>query len=237
MTLNGEQSEIRIIVSSEEKYTNDNVKIQQSEQNFRMMQSVTGTIVEEYIYTIPIGQQIPEFAVILYDDNNYSITRPVYNGCPVISTIPVEQPDVIDPMGDWHFYSLGYGPASRKIYAKVRSNIDIRIPQTFGMYLDLYGVQPELRVIRVSDGEILFRTILVFSAVENNKYSYNTEFDFYKTWGDGEILLFDVYFKMKIYNTLPICFSVGTRLFSRPGCLRCRMAVTSLSIVPPLSTR
>ena len=167
---------------------------------------------DSYIYEVPIGQPTPEFSVSIYDNSDYSMLRPLYNGNPVLSTITVDSVGTsgTEQMGDIHFYNYGTGPSSRIVYTQIDCNIDVQVPSTpinFNTYMS--NQNPVLRIYKVSTGDLLIEETLGNREIVNGKYRYKTSFTFSEEWGDGELLLIDIFLNMRIYTFLPITFSIG----------------------------
>jgi hypothetical protein len=201
--LSGIPSEMRLIVSTtDNKITPNSFKsININSEIIKMME-----LTEPYIYKVQIGQQIPEFSIKLYDDSNHDNLRPLFNGTPVLSTIAAVEPDV-DKMGDSHFYTYGFGPATRTSYIQVSCNVNVETPDLFTLYMA--NVNPQLRIYKISTGDLLVAKELINKSYTNNKYIYKTTFDVLEDWGSNELLLIDVFLKIRIYSFLPITFSVG----------------------------
>lgn len=207
IVLDGSPAEMRLLISATPKTELTKIAIQSinsNSDNFKAME-----LSEPYIYKVQIGQPIPEFSITLYDDSNYTVLRPLFNGNPVLSTIAVDptKSDITGKMGDSHFYTYGFGPATRTTYIQVNCNVDVETPDIFELYMA--NVNPQLRIYKISTGDLLVSKELTTKSYTNNKYRYRTVFEVLENWGSDELLLIDVFLKIRIYDFLPMTFSIG----------------------------
>ena len=85
-------------------------------QDFQQQSFQAYTLADPFV--IDETSRMPEFSTGTYDDTSFSISRPVRQGNPVISTVPALI-DTNSSTDDIVYYNTGLGPTSKTIYFKI----------------------------------------------------------------------------------------------------------------------
>jgi len=81
-------------------------------QDFQQQSFQAYTLADPFV--IDETSRMPEFSIGTYDDTSFSISRPVRQGNPVISTVPALL-DTNSPDDDIEYYDSGNGPDSKTV--------------------------------------------------------------------------------------------------------------------------
>ena len=163
-------------------------------------------------FVIDETSRMPEFSIGTYDDTSFSVSRPVRQGNPVISTVPALL-DANSPDDDIEYYDSGNGPDSKTVYFKIICN-SILEPL---LSADDVSENLQLKVylpngLDTVKSAVYEDMIFVSNDTTNNISVYKSSFTFYKQgrynnidYVDG-FMYFDVHCPLTVQKSIPFQF-------------------------------
>jgi len=156
--------------------------------------------------------KMPEFSIGSYDDSALSISRPVRQGNPVISTVPA-MIDSNSSTDDIEYYNNGLGPLSKTIYFKIICNTIIENTLSSG------DLSPNLQLkVYLPNGldtvkaPVYVDMYFVSSDTTNDISVYSASYTFYKQgrynnidYVDG-FMYFDIHCPLTVQKSIPFQF-------------------------------
>lgn len=153
---------------------------------------------------------MPEFSIATFDDSNFTISRQVRFGQPVISTVPSNITSTSN-QDDVDFYNNGKGPISKTIYFRIICNKIIETLTSGDLSeLKLKIYMPSgLDTVKAAE---YVDMIFVSNDTTNNMSIYKAQYDFYIQgnfngidYVDG-LMYFDVQVPLTVQSYMPIQF-------------------------------
>lgn len=120
---------------------------------------------------------VPEFSIATFDDNNFTISRPIRQGVPIISTVP-SFIDGNSSAADTSFFTTGKGNYNKTIYFRIICN---KIMETISPN-DLSEMQLKIYMPNGLDTvkTAVYNEMYLVSNDSTNNYSiYRSSFNFY----------------------------------------------------------
>ena len=179
-------------------------------QDFQQQSFQAYTLADPFV--IDETSRMPEFSIGTYDDTSFSISRPVRQGNPVISTVPALL-DTNSPDDDIEYYDSGNGPDSKTVYFKIICN-SILEPL---LSADDVSENLQLKVylpngLDTVKSAVYEDMIFVSNDTTNNISVYKSSFTFYKQgrynnidYVDG-FMYFDVHCPLTVQKSIPFQF-------------------------------
>ena len=174
-------------------------------QNFTAFNATNSFVIDDTC-------KMPEFSIGSYDDSSLSISRPVRQGNPVISTVPalINSNSSTD---DIEYYNNGNGPVSKTIYFKIICNTIIENTLSSG------DLSPNLQLkVYLPNGldtvkaPVYVDMYFVSSDSTNDVSVYSASYTFYKQgrynnidYVDG-FMYFDVHCPLTVQKSIPFQF-------------------------------
>ena len=179
-------------------------------QDFQQQSFQAYTLADPFV--IDETSRMPEFSIGTYDDASFSISRPVRQGNPVISTVPALL-DTNSSDDDIEYYDSGNGPDSKTVYFKIICN-SILEPL---LSADDVSENLQLKVylpngLDTVKSAVYEDMIFVSNDTTNNISVYKSSFTFYKQgrynnidYVDG-FMYFDVHCPLTVQKSIPFQF-------------------------------
>ena len=179
-------------------------------QDFQQQSFQAYTLADPFV--IDETSRMPEFSIGTYDDTSFSVSRPVRQGNPVISTVPALL-DANSPDDDIEYYDSGNGPDSKTVYFKIICN-SILEPL---LSADDVSENLQLKVylpngLDTVKSAVYEDMIFVSNDTTNNISVYKSSFTFYKQgrynnidYVDG-FMYFDVHCPLTVQKSIPFQF-------------------------------
>lgn len=179
-------------------------------QDFQQQSFQAYTLADPFV--IDETSRMPEFSIGTYDDASFSISRPVRQGNPVISTVPALI-DTNSSDDDTEYYNSGNGPDSKTVYFKIICN-SILEPL---LSADDVSENLQLKVylpngLDTVKSAVYEDMIFVSNDTTNNISVYKSSFTFYKQgrynnidYVDG-FMYFDVHCPLTVQKSIPFQF-------------------------------
>ena len=179
-------------------------------QDFQQQSFQAYTLADPFV--IDETSRMPEFSIGTYDDTSFSISRPVRQGNPVISTVPALL-DTNSSDDDIEYYDSGNGPDSKTVYFKIICN-SILEPL---LSADDVSENLQLKVylpngLDTVKSAVYEDMIFVSNDTTNNISVYKSSFTFYKQgrynnidYVDG-FMYFDVHCPLTVQKSIPFQF-------------------------------
>ena len=179
-------------------------------QDFQQQSFQAYTLADPFV--IDETSRMPEFSIGTYDDASFSVSRPVRQGNPVISTVPALL-DTNSPDDDIEYYDSGNGPDSKTVYFKIICN-SILEPL---LSADDVSENLQLKVylpngLDTVKSAVYEDMIFVSNDTTNNISVYKSSFTFYKQgrynnidYVDG-FMYFDVHCPLTVQKSIPFQF-------------------------------
>ena len=172
--------------------------------NFRTLSySNSSNFVDENTY-------MPEFSISTYDDSSLTISRPIRQGVPIVSTVPASINN-LSSSADISYYNNGKGNYYKTIYFKIICNKimeDIAPGETSDMQLKVY-MPNGLDTVKTA----IYKNMTLVSTDSTNNYSiYMSSHDFYIQgnyegidYVDG-YAYFDIQVPLTVQKIMPVEF-------------------------------
>jgi hypothetical protein len=174
-------------------------------QNFKALNATNSFIIDDTC-------KMPEFSIGSYDDSALSISRPVRQGNPVISTVPalIDANSLTD---DIEYYNTGFGPMSKTIYFKIFCNTILENTLSAGEISSNLQLKVYLpNGLDTVKAPVYVNMYFVSSDSTNDISVYSASYTFYKQgrynnidYVDG-FMYFDVHCPLTVQKSIPFQF-------------------------------